>query len=132
MHVKYIERIRDADCGIAQFSKCVGLAAFLRNRIFITERSKGRNTTITQTILMPFEDNQRVYLRGVCTGLSWRKENLPYASRMIWRYAGSEPDLREYLSHCGALPINSRRLPQAVRTFLQEPTMGVLTVPTEY
>lgn len=132
IRVRSVERIRDAEREILQFSKYVGLAAFWRNRIFITERNIGRNTMLSQTILMPFEAHQRVYLRGTTMGVSWRKENLPYASRMIWRSIGREPDIRQVLSRCGVLPLGSRHLPPTVRAFLEDPSAEILTVPTEY
>ncbi|NVP56540.1 helix-turn-helix domain-containing protein [Mycoplana rhizolycopersici] len=132
IRVKSIERIHDAVNEIHQFSKYVGLVTFWRNRIFIAERSVGQQPMLSQTILMPFEVHQRVYLRGTTMGVSWRKENLPYASRMIWRHIGQEPDLRQMLSRCGVLPFTSRQLPATVRSFLDTPDAEVLTVPTDY
>ncbi|WEX76427.1 helix-turn-helix domain-containing protein [Sinorhizobium numidicum] len=132
VHVKSIERIDDATNEIRQFSKYVGLAAFWRNRIFITERSVGREPMMSQTILMPFEVHQRVYLRGTTMGVSWRKENLPYASRMIWRHIGQNPEKRQMLSRCGVLSFSSRQLPATVRDFLQRPSADVLTVTAEF
>lgn len=132
IRVKSIERIHDAVTEIRQFSKYVGLVTFWRNRIFIAERTVGQQPILSQTILMPFEVHQRVYLRGTTMGVSWRRENLPYASRMIWRHIGQEPDLRQMLSRCGVLPFSSRQLPQTVRAFLDTPDAEVLTVPTEF
>ncbi|MDK1387100.1 helix-turn-helix transcriptional regulator [Sinorhizobium sp. 8-89] len=132
IRVKSIERIRDAANEIQQFSKYVGLVTFWRNRIFITERSVGREPMLSQTILMPFEVHQRTYLRGTTMGVSWRKENQPYASRMIWRHVGQEPDIRQMLERCGVLAFGSRQLPATVRSFLDTPAAEVLTVPSEY
>jgi len=133
MRVKSMERIRDSDSEIRQDSKYTGLAAFWRNRIFITERSLGVNPMLSQTILIPFEAaHQRVYLRGVTLGVAWRQGNLPYASRMIWRHLGPKPNLRATLSRCGVLPLNARQLPPTVRSFLDGPPAELLTVPTEY
>lgn len=132
IRVKSIERIRDVDREIWQFSKYVGLATFWRNRIFIAERSVGRQPMLSQTILLPFEVHQRVYLRGTTMGVSWRKENLPYASRMIWRHIGQQPDLRQMLARCGVVSFASRQLPSTVRAFLDTPGAEVLTVPADY
>lgn len=129
VHVKSIERIHDAAHEIRQYSKYIGLAAFLRNRVFITERSVSRQPMMSQTILMPFEVHQRIYLRGVTMGVSWRKENLPYASRVIWRHLGTNPDKRQVLSRCGVLPENARQLPATVRDYLDAPSSGILSVP---
>nr|WP_299500448.1 helix-turn-helix transcriptional regulator [uncultured Rhizobium sp.] len=132
VHVKSIERIRDVENEIRQYSKYVGLAAFWRNRIFITERSIARQPMMSQTILMPFDVHQRVYLRGTTMGVSWRKENLPYASRVIWRHIGQDPDKRQMLARCGVLSFGARQLPATVRDFLQTPSAEVLTVPGGY
>ncbi|WP_026161084.1 helix-turn-helix domain-containing protein [Sinorhizobium medicae] len=132
IRVKSIERIRDRANEIEQFSKYVGLVTFWRNRIFIAERTVGQAAMLAQTILMPFELHQRVYLRGTTMGVSWRKENLPYASRMIWRHIGQDPDKRQMLSRCGLVPFGARHLPSAVRRFLEVPEAEVLTIPAEY
>ncbi|OBZ93144.1 Cro/Cl family transcriptional regulator [Pararhizobium polonicum] len=132
VHIKSIERIHDASREIRQYSKYVGLAAFWRNRIFITERSISRQPMMSQTILIPFEVHQRVYLRGVTMGVSWRKENLPYASRVIWRHLGTNPDKRQVLSRCGVLPVNARQLPATVRSYLEAPPFNILSVPENF
>ena len=132
VQVKSIERIRDAAHEIRQYSKYIGLAAYLRNRIFITERSVSRQPMMSQTILVPFEVHQRVYLRGVTMGVSWRKENLPYASRVIWRYLGTNPDKRQVLSRCGVLPEHSRQLSATVRGYLEAPPFNILSVPENF
>lgn len=131
VRVKSIERIFDGENEIRQFSKYVGMAAFWRNRIFVVERSIGRQPMVSQTILVPFEVHQRVYLRGTTMGVSWRKENLPYASRVIWRYLGTNPDKRQLLARCGVLAEASRQLPVMVRNFLEAPIDRVLSVPVD-
>lgn len=120
VRVKSIERIDDRANEIRQFSKYVGSAAHWRNRIFIVEKSLGPQPMIAQTILTPLEAHQRIYLKGVTIGVSWRKENTPYTSRMIWRYLGPTTDLRALLSKCGAFPLGSRQLPAPVRSYLED------------
>ncbi|TWG99523.1 hypothetical protein L598_001400000610 [Mesorhizobium sp. J18] len=112
------ERIIDRASGIRQHSRYVGLAAYRRNRIFITERTNGEYPTFGQTILMPFEIHQRLYLHGITMGVSWRKENTPYASRMIWRYFGHDVDRRALVSRCGLLAPESGVLPEPVSRYL--------------
>ncbi|MCO6184692.1 helix-turn-helix transcriptional regulator [Rhizobium sp. L1K21] len=132
MHVRSAERVRDVENEIHQYTKYDGLAAFLRNRIFIYERARGPSSILSQTILLPFEVHQKTYLRGTTMGVSWRKESLPYASRMIWRYLGTAPDLRQMLSRSGVVPLSSRQLPPTVKSFLDAPEADVLSVPIEY
>ncbi|CAK7259863.1 MULTISPECIES: helix-turn-helix transcriptional regulator [unclassified Shinella] len=129
VRVKSIERIQDRPHEIRQFSKYVGLASFLRNRIFVVERSTGPEPMIAQTILTPFETHQRIYLRGMTMGVSWRKQNLPYASRVIWRHLGTDTDRRQLLSRCGVLPPGSRQLPPTVREFLDASENPAISIP---
>lgn len=130
VRVKSIERIQDRPHEIRQFSKYLGLASFLRNRIFVVERSSGLEPMIAQTILTPFETHQRIYLKGMTMGVSWRRQNLPYASRVIWRHLGTDTDRRQLLSRCGVLSPNSRQLPPTVRDFLDmrlNPAVSIAT-----
>lgn len=129
IRVKSIERIEDRQHEIRQFSKYVGLASFLRNRIFVVERSTSREPMIAQSILTPFETHQRVYLKGMTIGVSWRKQNLPYAARVIWRHLGTDTDLRQLLARCGILPSSSRQLPQTVREFLEADENPTVSIP---
>lgn len=115
-----LERIEDRSSGIRQRSRYVGLAAFRRQRIFITELSRGEEPTFGQTILAPFALHQRHYLRGVTMGLSWRNDNLPYAARTIWLYRGKETDKRALLAGCGIVEPTSATLPSVVASFLTE------------
>lgn len=120
VHVKSVERIQDRPAEIRQFSKYVGLAAYWRGKIFVVERTVGEHSLIAETILSPFAEHQRSYLKGITMGVSWRQQNLPYASRMIWHHMGETPDLRGLLGRCGTLDPNSRRIPLSVRNYLFE------------
>ena len=129
VRVKSIERIQDRPHEIRQFSKYVGLVSYLRDRIFVGERSMGSEPMIAQTTLTPFETHQRIYLKGMTMGVSWRKQNLPYASRVIWRYLGTDTDRRELLSRCGVQQPSSRQLPPTVREFLDANENPAISIP---
>ncbi|MGN6584792.1 MAG: helix-turn-helix domain-containing protein [Rhizobiaceae bacterium] len=118
--VTSLERIEEPGSGITQRSRYVGLAAFRRQRIFLTELTRGASPTFGQTILMPFEIHQRQYLRGLTMGVSWRNDNLPYATRTIWRYRGLDTHRRALISNCGIYAPNSAALPSVVTAFLTE------------
>ncbi|SIS51417.1 hypothetical protein [Paracoccus saliphilus] len=90
----------------------------------------GPQSMIAETILTPFGEYQHVYLKGITIGVSWRKENLPYSSRMIWRYLGRDVDYRILLRNCGILPVDSRQLPPTVRNFLDPQLSECQTIPT--
>jgi transcriptional regulator with XRE-family HTH domain len=115
-----LERIEEPGSGITQRSRYVGLAAFRRQRIFLTELTRGASPTFGQTILMPFEIHQKQYLRGLTMGVSWRNDNLPYATRTIWRYRGLDTNRRALISNCGIYAPNSAALPSVVTAFLTE------------
>ncbi|TCT41077.1 helix-turn-helix domain-containing protein [Martelella mediterranea] len=118
--VKSIERIYDSALEIRQLSKYSGLAAYWRNRLFIVERGGGEHSFLCQTTLMPFGEHQRIYLRGVTTGVSWREENLPYSTRTIWRAVGPNPDKRKLIEDCSLLSEKSPKLPLPVRRYLND------------
>lgn len=123
-----LERISDKASGISLRSRYVGLVAYRRNRIFIAERTSGEHTTFGQTVLMPFEIHQRLYLRGITMGISWRTENMPYASRMIWRYFGHDVDRRSLLSRCGLRKLEDGTLPEPVIRYLTSSGSKVVTI----
>lgn len=118
--VTSLERIEDVESGIVQRSRYVGLAAYRRQRIFLTERTRGEAPTFGQTILMPFEIHQRRYLRGITMGVSWRNNNLPYATRTIWHYLGAETNKRDLIARCGIYTLDSTTLPTVVTGFLTQ------------
>lgn len=126
---KSIERIRDLAHDVIQLSKYSGMLTFWRNRIFMVERSMAAEPLVAQTILTPFEIHQKVYLKGVTMGVSWRNGNRPYASRMIWRYLGRDTDRRAMLKRCGTLEMGHRQLPATVREFLESGGVEPLTIP---
>lgn len=118
VYSKAVERIRHVEWEIRQLAKYNGQVAFLRGRIFLIERAANEEPMFSQTTLLPFPAHQRTYLKGICTGISWRNQNMPYATRMIWRYLGSDTDKRAMLSRCGILSPNSRLLSPTIRRFL--------------
>lgn len=126
--VTSLERIVDREGAIDQRSRYLGLAAFRLNRLFIAERTRGEAATFGQTILMPFEIHQRLYLRGITMGVSWRKDHAPYASRMIFRYLGRETDRRALISRCGLRPLEPGALPEPVTRYLTEAGSDLVTV----
>jgi len=128
--VSTLERIKDAENGIVQRSRYIGLAAYRHQRIFLTELTSGEGPTFGQTILMPFEAYQRRYLRGVTMGISWRNNNLPYATRTVWHHLGKVADKRGLISRCGIYPLNSAALPAAVLSFLTDAS-PIVAVPLQ-
>ena len=118
--VTSLERIADRESGIVQRSRYLGLVAFRRQRLFLTELTRGETPTFGQTILTPFELYQRRYLRGLTMGISWRNNNLPYATRTIWRRLAAPVDKRGLIANCGIYEPASAALPSVVVSFLTE------------
>ena len=115
---KSLERISHRQLNIKKITKYNGKATFLRDRIFLVETESTGDPIVTQIILKPFQDQNDKYLKGLCTGISWRSNDVPYATRMIWRHLGSFPDKREMLGRCGILPHSSRRIAPTVKKYL--------------
>ncbi|WP_316858674.1 transcriptional regulator [uncultured Cohaesibacter sp.] len=127
---KSLERISHHQWRIKKITKYNGKATFLRDRIFVVETESTGDPIVTQIILKPFQDQKDKYLRGLCTGISWRSNDVPYATRMIWRQLGSSPDKREMLKKCGILPQRSRRIAPTVKKYLVPPEGAEATVIT--
>ncbi|CCV09627.1 conserved hypothetical protein [Mesorhizobium metallidurans STM 2683] len=118
--VTSLERIVDQESGIVQRSRYLGLVAFRHERLFLTELTRDEAPTFGQTILTPFELYQRRYLRGLSMGISWRNNNLPYATRTIWRRLAAPVDKRGLIANCGIYKPASAALPSVVVSFLTE------------
>lgn len=112
------ERIDEPESGIRQNSRYLGFAAYRRGRLFMMESTRGDEPTFGQTVLLPFEMHQRLYLRGLTMGVSWRNKNQPYAARMMWQFLGARTDLRKLLARCGAYPEGSADVPSVVVNYL--------------
>lgn len=125
--VKTVEKMADDEQGIRQFTKYNGQVTFLRDRLFIIDRSSHGDPFIAQTILMPFGEHQRNYMTGITMGVAWRRGNQPYATRIVWRALGATPDLRQLLDNCRTLPENSSLIPPYIRRYLCEYTTDFIT-----
>lgn len=128
MLVTSVERIEAPLNGIRQHTRYDGLAAYQYHRIFVVERTRRAAASFGQTILLPFEIHQQLYLRGVTMGISWRHDNQPYAARMIWRFYGPDADRRRLLSRCGAYRVDAREVPPAVSSYLTADEAVLVTV----
>lgn len=128
VYVKTVERIRDPGREISQLGKYQGLVSYLRDRIFIVEKSTLQHL-VSETILLPATVHQKLYLKGMTFGLSWRQANLPYASPMIWRHLGTVADIRKGVAECGALSIDSAKIPPLVRDFIGDSSARVGIAP---
>lgn len=95
-----------------------GLAAFRGNRIFLVERERGPQGSLTETILFPAHRQQLVYLRGMTFGVAWRPRSAPFSSRVIYKRVRNQVPLRAAMEACGAFNQDSRHIDSTVREFL--------------
>ena len=116
---KTIERSRDPEDGTLYLSKYDGLMSFLGNRIFVVEHQYLANDAIVESVLYPLARSQLVLLHGTTLGLSSKRRD-PYVSRSVWKYLGTNIDLRAALNAVGLLPIRDNRMDPKVLRILSE------------
>jgi transcriptional regulator with XRE-family HTH domain len=115
-----IERSRDPGSNTLFLSKYDGQVAWLGSRIFVTEYQSLARDAIVETVLYPAGRGQLTYLRGITFGLSSRQRN-PYMSRVVWRFLGTNVDLRSTMKSVGLLDPGSRKIDPHILQILGEP-----------
>ncbi|MEX3010704.1 helix-turn-helix domain-containing protein [Hoeflea sp. TYP-13] len=115
-----IERSWDPGSNALFLSKYDGQVALLGNRLFVTEYQSLAKDAIVETVLYPAGRGQLTYLRGVTFGLSSRQRN-PYMSRVVWRYLGSNIDIRSAMNSVGLFDPAARKIDPHVLQLLGEP-----------
>lgn len=98
--VKTIERTCDPDDGALFLSKYDGQVSLLGNRLFVIEHQSLANDAIVETVLYPTARSQLTLLRGVTFGVSSKQRN-PYVSRSVWKFLGTNIDLKRALKATG-------------------------------
>lgn len=112
---KTIERTHDPEEGALYLSKYDGQVSMLGNRIFVVEYQGLAEDAIVESVLYPSARSQVTMLRGVTFGLS-SKQRHPYVSRSVWKYIGSNIDIRTALNSTGLFAVNSGRIdPKVLR-----------------
>ncbi|MGI9463617.1 MAG: hypothetical protein ACR2OM_06745, partial [Aestuariivirgaceae bacterium] len=114
---KTIERIRDPAEGALYLSKYDGQLSLLGNRLFVVEHQSLANDAIVETVLHPAARSQLTLLRGVTFGLSSKQRN-PYVSRCVWKYLGTNIDMRIALATAGLLPVAGKDIDPKIARIL--------------
>lgn len=117
-----IERVRDPGSQALFLSKYDGQAAWLGDKIFVSEYQSLEKDAIVETVLYPTGRSELTYLQGVTFGLSSRQKN-PYLSRTVWRYLGDNIDLRTAMNSVGLIDPASRKIDPHVLQLLGEPNV---------
>lgn len=116
---KTIERAHDPDEGSLFLSKYDGQVSLMGNRIFVVEYQGLADDAIVETVLYPSSRSQLTLLRGVTFGLS-SKQRKPYVSRCVWKYIGSNIDIKTALKSAGLYRIDSGHVDPKVMRILGE------------
>lgn len=118
---KTIERTHDPEEGALYLSKYDGQVSLLGNRIFVMEYQGLADDAIVESVLYPSARSQVTLLRGVTFGLS-SKQRHPYISRCVWKYIGSNVDIRASLNSTGLYSRDSGRVdPKVLRILGDRP-----------
>ena len=114
---KTIERSRDPEDNSLFLSKYAGQAAWLGNRIFVIEYQELAKDAIVETVLYPMSRSRLTYMRGVTFGISSQRRH-PYMSKSVWKYLGSNANLKEAFKMIGVHDPESRMIDPKVRNYL--------------
>jgi transcriptional regulator with XRE-family HTH domain len=119
IYSKTIERTLDPGEGTLFLSKYDGQVSLMGNRIFVVEYQGLADDAIVETVLFPSSRSQLTLLRGVTFGLS-SKQRKPYVSRCVWKYVGSNIDIKTALKSAGLHRIDSAHVDPKVMRILGE------------
>lgn len=125
-----IERSRDPASNALFLSKYDGQAAFLGNRIFLSEYQSSAKDAIVETVLFPKGRGQLTYLQGVTFGISSHKRN-PYMARTVFQYLGDAIDLRAAMRAVGLHSHNSGKINPYILNLLGDPEVSSAQTPEE-
>ena len=118
---KTIERARDPEDGELYLSKYNGMVSLLGNRIFIMEHQSLANDALVETVLHPTTRSELGLMRGVTFGVS-SKQRRPYISRSVWKFMGTNADVRSAIEAIGLFPVNSIQVdPKIMRILGRDP-----------
>ncbi len=106
---KCIERLGDpANRRDSRFVfKYVGVAQFLRDRIFLIDREVLLKSEISQTILYPTFKSRLDVLHGLLLGVAGRASREPVCARVLMEYLGQEVNLKAAMRQSGLYDFDS-------------------------
>lgn len=113
------ERVVIPSKDIVQKIRYTGLAAFLGNRIYLTEIANSEDRFISSTILFPANRRQVNILKGLTTGLASGPRRAPYSSAIVWKKLPMRVTAREALTGTGVFRVHSGQIDLTVRNALK-------------
>ncbi len=114
---KTIERSRDPVDGTLYLSKYDGQVALLGNRIFVMEFQSLTKDALVETILYPVGRGQQIYLKGTTMGVT-SHDRTPFSATVVYRYLGTNIDLRAAMGRVGLYGPNSPKLDSRITAIL--------------
>lgn len=117
---KTIERVRDPRDSSLFLSKYSGQATMLGGRIFVVEFQSLAKDAIVESILYPMSRSQLTYMQGQTFGISSRRRH-PYMAQTVWKYLGTNANLKEAMKLTGLYEPNSRQIDPKIPALLGEP-----------
>ena len=114
---KCIERLGDpanrTDPGFV--FKYVGVAQFLRDRIFLVDSEILLGSEISQTILYPTFKSRLSILHGLLLGVAGRASREPVCARVLMEYLGQEVNLKVAMRKSGLYDFDSPDITENVK-----------------
>lgn len=108
------------------YAKYQGTASLLNGFLFVVELETTAGDAVVETILRGSYRKRLDLLTGIAVGVTSRLQ--PYSSLIIWKFLGSVINIRQALSGCGLLDMNSLEIDPRVRRMLYA-TQATLVAP---
>lgn len=117
---KAIELLRQPGQALNTYDrfKYRGVFLHMADRLFMIETDYILKNAITETILFPSHKNPLTYLFGKALGISSGPLREPYATPIVYEYAGADPDLRVFLKGLALYPEHSDAIDLKIRDYL--------------
>lgn len=110
--------------GISKPARCkyLGVAFYLKDRIFLIDYEMLTGNEISETILFPSYKNRITQLIGLKIGVSSGARRDPACSRVLWEHLGRHVDLRKALGKCGLFAPDSDEIDPSIREAIDNST----------
>ncbi len=96
-------------------SQYLGMAYYLKDRIFMMDYESLTQNEVVQTILYPSFQNRVTRLHGLRMGAAASGERAPCSTRVMMEFLGSDIRLKPALALCGLYDFNATELDDSIR-----------------
>ena len=111
----------EPDTGQGYLMKCAGVATMQADILVILEQQILGARPLSTTILQPTYRSDVGVLSGVCADTPFSGPRRPAASRVVFRFLGRNPDLRNAIGQTAILAPDAASIEPRVRQLLAEP-----------